>query len=80
VATRVGGIPSQIDDGVEGFLVEHADPRALAAKVIEVLKTPGLAVEMGKKGKQRVEAHRYSVLASNLVKIYEQVSKDGRST
>jgi hypothetical protein len=35
---------------------------------------------MGKKGKQRVEAHRYSVLASNLVKIYEQVSKDGRST
>jgi glycosyltransferase involved in cell wall biosynthesis len=80
VATRVGGIPSQVDDGVEGFLVEHADSRALAAKVIEVLKTPGLASEMGKKGKQRVEAHRYSVLASNLVKIYEQVSKDGRST
>jgi glycosyltransferase involved in cell wall biosynthesis len=80
VATRVGGIPSQVDDGVEGFLVEHADSRALAAKVIEVLKTPGLASEMGKKGKQRVEAHRYSVLASNLVKIYEQVSKDGHGT
>ncbi|MDA4136362.1 MAG: glycosyltransferase family 4 protein [Thaumarchaeota archaeon] len=79
VATRVGGIPSQLTDGEEGFLVEHADPGALAAKVIEVLKTPGLASEMGKKGRQKVEAHRYSILASNLVKIYQQVSEDGRS-
>jgi glycosyltransferase involved in cell wall biosynthesis len=79
VATRVGGIPSQVTDGLEGFLVDHADSTALAAKVIEVLKTPGLASEMGKRGRKRVDAHRYSVLASNLVKIYEQVSEGRRS-
>ena len=73
VATNVGGIPSQITDGQEGFLVGYADPEALASKVVEVLKTPGLAGEMGRRGRQRVEAHRYSALASQLVTIYEQL-------
>jgi glycosyltransferase involved in cell wall biosynthesis len=78
VATRVGGIPSQIDDGREGFLVEYADSGALASKVLEVLKTPGLAAEMGARGRQRVEAHRYSVLSSKLVQIYEQMLSSPR--
>jgi glycosyltransferase involved in cell wall biosynthesis len=78
VATRVGGIPSQIDDGEEGFLVEYGDTAALAARVIQVLKTSGLADEMGKKGRERVKAHRYSVLTANLTGIYQQVLNDGR--
>jgi glycosyltransferase involved in cell wall biosynthesis len=79
VATRVGGIPSQVTDGQEGFLVEYSDSRALAQKVIAVLKTPGLASEMGNKGRERVRAHRYSVLTANLAQIYQQVLEDGRS-
>lgn len=70
VATRVGGIPYQISDGVEGYLVEHGDSRALAEKVSEVLGNPALSAEMGRKGRERVMAHRYSVLSSALVEIY----------
>ena len=78
VATRVGGIPSQVTDGREGFLVEYADAPALAAKVIEVLGDPAMARAMGARGKEKVEAHTYPVLASEMVKIYERVSAEGR--
>lgn len=33
IATRVGGLPEVIDDGVSGFLVPPADPPALAAAI-----------------------------------------------
>lgn len=80
VATSVGGIPSQITDGREGFLVSYADPSSLATKVVEVLKTPGLARAMGSRGRERVRDHRYSILASRLAEIYGRVSSgDGRS-
>jgi glycosyltransferase involved in cell wall biosynthesis len=38
VATRVGGIPEVVEDGVTGRLVAPGDPRALAGAVLEVLE------------------------------------------
>jgi glycosyltransferase involved in cell wall biosynthesis len=40
VATRVGGIPEVVQDGVSGRLVPARDPSALAAALIEVLTQP----------------------------------------
>jgi glycosyltransferase involved in cell wall biosynthesis len=71
VASNVGGIPSQITDGVEGFLVEYGNPQQLAARLLEVLRDQALAVRMGEKGRQRVMDHRYSILASKLAAIYD---------
>jgi glycosyltransferase involved in cell wall biosynthesis len=50
VATRVGGLPEVVDDGVTGRLVEPGDPGALAAAVLEVL---GRREEMGAAGRER---------------------------
>ena len=72
VATRVGGVPYQITDGVEGYLVEHGDVGTLAAKVKELLDNPSLAAEMGRKGRERVRSNRYSILAATLSEIYDQ--------
>ena len=33
VATRVGGVPDVVTDGVDGFLVEHGDVEALAERL-----------------------------------------------
>ncbi|HWP93197.1 MAG TPA: glycosyltransferase family 4 protein [Thermodesulfobacteriota bacterium] len=38
VATRVGGIPEIIQDGINGILVERGDNRQLARSIIEVLR------------------------------------------
>jgi trehalose synthase len=54
VASRVGGIPLQIEDGVTGFLVEPDDLDNCAERVMRLLKEPELGEEMGRKGRETV--------------------------
>ena len=54
VGSRVGGIPLQIVDGENGFLVDPNDIEAFADRIVTILKNPKLGKEMGKKGKEVV--------------------------
>ena len=56
VASRVGGLPEFIEDGVHGLLVPHDDPEALAAGVGRLLDDPALARRLGQAGANRVMA------------------------
>jgi trehalose synthase len=47
-----GGLPIQIRDGVDGYLAESEEETA--ARVVELVRDPGLAVEMGRAGRERV--------------------------
>jgi glycosyltransferase involved in cell wall biosynthesis len=42
VATAVGGIPEQIEDGRTGFLVPAGDPEALADRLTQLLSDSAL--------------------------------------
>lgn len=53
VASDVGGIADQIDDGMEGFLVGPHDPVAFADRVATLLGDPVLAARMGGAGRHR---------------------------
>jgi len=55
VASNVGGIPLQIEDGENGFLVEPYDKKGFADRIIEILKYPDLAKEVGKRGREVVK-------------------------
>jgi len=55
IATRVGGLPDQIKDGWNGFLVEPADERALAEKIACLLDHPAERRRMGNNGRQFAE-------------------------
>ncbi len=57
VATRVGGIPEIVEDGVTGLLVPQGEPEALAEAVIELLDDPARAAAMGETGRKRVTEH-----------------------
>jgi glycosyltransferase involved in cell wall biosynthesis len=48
VATRVGGIPEVVRDGVTGRLVPAADPTALAAALVEILTNADLHLVMSR--------------------------------
>jgi trehalose synthase len=48
----VGGLPLAIRDGVDGFLAPDADEAA--AHIVELVRDPGLAIEMGRAGRERV--------------------------
>ena len=50
MATRVGGIPDVVQDGVTGRLAPPGDPEALAAAVVEAL---GKREQWGAAGRER---------------------------
>ncbi|MFN7144905.1 MAG: glycosyltransferase [Myxococcota bacterium] len=54
VASAVGGIPEQIDDGVDGVLVPPGDARAVAHAVEALLSDPVRAAALGAAGRARV--------------------------
>lgn len=67
VASNVGGIPSQIEDGENGFLVEPDDVDGFADRIVHLLKKPETARNMGKKGKETV---REKFLITRLLSDY----------
>jgi trehalose synthase len=48
----VGGLPLSVRDGVDGFLAPG--PEEAAAHIVELVRDPGLAAEMGRAGRGRV--------------------------
>ena len=56
IASRVGGIPELIEDGVSGFLVAPGNAIALAGSLSRLVVEPQLKTQMGMKGRDRVEA------------------------
>jgi glycosyltransferase involved in cell wall biosynthesis len=55
VATRVGGIPELVTDGVSGFLVPARTPAEIAQRVIQLLEDPALRARMGAAGRLAAE-------------------------
>lgn len=52
IGGNVGGIPQQIEDGVNGYLVNS--PQEAAERMVELVGNPDKAREMGAKGKETV--------------------------
>jgi glycosyltransferase involved in cell wall biosynthesis len=60
VATRVGGVPDVVRDGIDGFLVEPGDVDAMADRLARLAGDSELRARMGAAGRERV-LERYSV-------------------
>jgi trehalose synthase len=52
VGNPQGGLPLQVRDGVDGYLAD--DVEETAARLVELVRDPGLAIEMGRAGRERV--------------------------
>jgi glycosyltransferase involved in cell wall biosynthesis len=70
VATRVGGTPEAIEDGVNGLLVPPGDPLDLAYAICRVLADPLLAGRLGRAAR-RSAAERFS--RAQMVRATEQL-------
>jgi len=57
VATRVGGTPEAVSDGVSGILVPPADSAALADAVVHLLTDQQLATHLGRSARARIVEH-----------------------
>jgi glycosyltransferase involved in cell wall biosynthesis len=70
VATRVGGIPEIVDDGIDGTLVPPADSRALAQAILELLENPEKRRRVAGAGREKVlKRFRFE----DMVRSYEDI-------
>jgi glycosyltransferase involved in cell wall biosynthesis len=57
VATRAGGLPEVVEDGVTGLLVPPGDSAALADAICRLLADADLRQRLGETGRERVVAN-----------------------
>jgi glycosyltransferase involved in cell wall biosynthesis len=76
VATRAGGIPEIVEDGVNGLLVPPRDAHALAQAIVRALKDQDLRQRMGKAGFDLVNA-RFTVdrMVEQTASVYQRLVK-----
>ncbi|MFN2427710.1 MAG: glycosyltransferase [Candidatus Binatia bacterium] len=72
VATRVGGTPEVIDDGVTGILVEAGDAAGIASASLELAADPARAAKMGRLARSAaVERFSIPAMVAATVAVYE---------
>lgn len=73
VATRTGGIPDVIEDGVTGLLVPPQDPAALASAIDELLGDDRKRLRMGGAARQHAAQYSWPSLAERVAALYGQL-------
>jgi glycosyltransferase involved in cell wall biosynthesis len=75
VATRAGGIPEVVEDGVTGLLVEPRDHHGMAAAIAAMLRDGSRRAAMGAAGLARVRS-RFSVerMVAETAAVYARVA------
>lgn len=77
IASRVGGIPEIVEDGITGILCPPGDAEKIADAIITLIKKPDLRKRMGNSGKERVERFFTSeVMSRSYQEIYSKVSSN----
>jgi len=78
VATRVGGVPEVVKDGVTGLLSPSGDAKALAANLLHLFRHPEEAKRMGRRGQHWVEQNfSLRMMVEKTNQVYEEVLADG---
>ena len=74
VATSVMGTKDLVVDGLTGLLVPPKDPYSLAKAINKLLENPGMAEEMGRNGKERIEKEfSVEVVGEKIHNIYSSL-------
>lgn len=80
VATDVGGIPEEVEEGVTGILVPPRSPERLAEAMLSLLENPARAREMGDAGRKRVrDLFPLQKMVHEIETLYEELLHGGKN-
>ena len=74
VVSNVGGLPEVVDHEKTGFVVEKENPEALATAIGKLICDPGLRIEMGRKGREKViNEYDWNESVKKMISVYNKV-------
>ncbi len=76
VASRVGGIPEAVRDGIDGLLVEPGSPSELADRMIRILEDRKLALKLAKNAKYAAKRYKADDIVERYINLFELCSQD----
>jgi glycogen synthase len=74
VASKTGGIPDVIEDGVNGMLVPPGDPKAIALAIDRLLANRDLARRLSEGTQEGGKDYDWEVLAGRVLRVYRGVT------
>ena len=75
VATRAGGVPAILTDGVHGLLVPCGDHAAAAEAIVRLLEEPDLAERMTDAAFETCDKYQWSWVRNQWVELYRRVAR-----
>lgn len=76
VASRIGGLPTIVEDGVGGFLVPPGDATALAARIRLLLSSRELRARMGAAARKRAEDFEWDrIMRDVYLPLFDKASR-----
>jgi glycosyltransferase involved in cell wall biosynthesis len=73
VATRVGGVPAILEDGVHGLLAPDDDADAVADRILMLLETPVTAHRMAAAARSTCREYDWAVLRGQWIEVYRSL-------
>ena len=73
VATRTGGVPELVEDGVTGLLVPPRRPEELARAILRMLREPGLRERCVQNARARAAAYDYRRMVRGTLAAYSDL-------
>lgn len=78
IASRVGGLTYTVRDGETGFLVPERDPKALAARLEQLLTDDALRRRMGERAAEVAAEYSWTVVTDAIEALYEELLAERR--
>jgi D-inositol-3-phosphate glycosyltransferase len=72
IASDVGGLSFNIEDGFNGYLVPGRDAEALAHKIILLLKYPALRDQLSEQARTWVARYSWRNIAAEILEVFER--------
>jgi glycosyltransferase involved in cell wall biosynthesis len=74
IATRVGGVPEVVEDGVSGYLIEPSDEDLLMQRVLYLVGAKDQRLAIGQEARRRIQrSYSPESLSARLQEIYRAV-------
>jgi colanic acid/amylovoran biosynthesis glycosyltransferase len=74
VTTRHSGLPEQVTDGENGFLVDEGDYRALAERILRLVENPELLPELSEQSREHAARYDSATLIERQIDVYRQAA------